>query len=180
MSRDGRPKGFHPSARVVLLLGSCVAAVACGQAQDPPDYAGVVSFDSATIRVHTPSGVVRLRVELAQSREQQTMGLMERQSLADSAGMLFLYERDQPADAGFWMYRTRISLDIAFLDSAGVVVATRQMEPCPATLASGCPSYAPGVPYRAALEVNAGALARHGITLGSRVELLSPRAISSP
>jgi len=28
--------------------------------------------------------------------------------------MLFVYDSTQPPDAGFWMYRTRIPLDIAF------------------------------------------------------------------
>ena len=159
--------------RFLVVLASSVAALACSQAQDTKDYSRVVPFDSATIHVHSSRGVVRLRVQLAQSPEQRTMGLMERTSLPDSAGMLFLYDRDEPADAGFWMYRTRIPLDIAFLDSTGAVIAVRRMEPCPATLAIGCPSYMPGVPYRAALEVNAGALARYGIGVGVRIELPS-------
>ena len=64
------------------------------------------------------------------------------------------------------MYRTRIPLDIAFLVSAGVIRAVRSMTPCPTTIAQGCPTYAPNVPYRYALEVNAGFFARHGITSG--------------
>ncbi|MGH7680222.1 MAG: DUF192 domain-containing protein [Gemmatimonadaceae bacterium] len=133
-------------------------------------------FDSTSIRVVTASGTTTtLRVELAQTPEQRTMGLMERESLPDSAGMLFLYDRDQPDSAGFWMFRTRIPLDIAFIDSAGRIVAIRQMAPCPATIISGCPSYEPGAPYRAALEVNAGVLSRHGIGPGARVELPGKR-----
>jgi hypothetical protein len=31
------------------------------------------------------------------------------------AGMLFVYDSTQPGNAGFWMYRTRIPLDIAFV-----------------------------------------------------------------
>ena len=95
------------------------------------------------------------------------MGLMERQRLADSAGMLFVYDSTQPPNAGFWMFRTRIPLDIAFLDSAGVVRAIRAMTPCEALLAQGCPTYDPGVPYRYALEVNAGYFQKHGIIVGS-------------
>ena len=160
-----------PVVRSLLAFVCIFAAIACDRADDQPAYSNVVAFDSASIQVRTPRGVVPLRVEVARSPEQQTMGLMERTSLSDSAGMLFLYDRDEPADAGFWMYRTRIPLDIAFMDSTGVVVATRRMEPCPATLASGCPTYAPGVPYRAALEVNAGTFDRQGISVGARVEL---------
>lgn len=159
----------------LLALATSIVGSTCRDAQNAQDYSRVVQFDTATIQVHTASSVVRLHVELAQSSEQRTMGLMERRVLPDSGGMLFLYEADEPADAGFWMYRTRIPLDIAFLDSTGVVVAVRQMEPCTATLARGCPSYVPGLPYRAALEVNAGGLERHTIGLGARVELPSLR-----
>jgi uncharacterized membrane protein (UPF0127 family) len=159
-------------SRVSLLWLVCLfASASCGEAQDVTDYSAVMRFDSTTVQVRTARGVVALHVQLAESTEQRTMGLMERTSLADSAGMLFLYDHDEPADAGFWMYRTRIPLDIAFLYSTGVVVATRRMEPCRATLAAGCPGYAPGVAYRAALEVNAGALNRFGIGIGSRVSL---------
>lgn len=34
------------------------------------------------------------------------------------------------------------------------------MVPCTTTLPAGCPTYEPGRPYRYALEVNAGALAK--------------------
>jgi uncharacterized membrane protein (UPF0127 family) len=69
------------------------------------------------------------------------------------------------------MFRTRIPLDIAFVDSLGVIASIKQMVPCTATLAEGCPSYPPDVPYRAALEVNAGYFARHNLTIGSRLIL---------
>jgi uncharacterized membrane protein (UPF0127 family) len=99
------------------------------------------------------------------------MGLMERRHLAPSAGMLFVYDSTQPPDAGFWMFRTRIPLDIAFLDSAGVVRSVRTMQPCEARIAQGCPTYNPDVPYRYALEVNAGYFQQHGVGVGSTLLL---------
>ena len=99
------------------------------------------------------------------------MGLMERRQLADSAGMLFIYPSDQPATSGFWMFRTRIPLDIAFVDSTGVIRAVRNMVPCTAELAQGCPTYEPGAAYRAALEVNPGYLQRHKLGVGSTIIL---------
>ena len=96
---------------------------------------------------------------------------MERRSLADSAGMLFLYDTTQPQDAAFWMFRTRIPLDIAYIDSTGVIRNIVAMEPCTAVLMKGCPTYPAGVPFRAALEVNKGYFQRHGVALGDRVAL---------
>jgi uncharacterized membrane protein (UPF0127 family) len=69
------------------------------------------------------------------------------------------------------MFRTRIPLDIAFLDSLGVIRAIVNMVPCTATIVAGCPTYPPTVPYRAALEVNAGYFTRHRMAVGSRVIL---------
>jgi uncharacterized membrane protein (UPF0127 family) len=108
-------------------------------------------------------------LELAVSADQQHLGLMERRHLAERAGMLFVYDSLQPADAGFWMYRTRLPLDIAFLDATGVVRSIRTMVPCTTTLPEGCPTYAPGTRYRYALEVNAGALKRWNVDTGVRL-----------
>lgn len=158
--------------RVNLGVAAVGLAAACaGADEQEPDYSSVLAFDTTRIHIVTPRDSVAVLVEVASSPDQRTLGLMERRSLPDSAGMLFLYPDEQPATDGFWMFRTRIPLDIAFLDSAGTIVAMRRMEPCTADLATGCPTYEPGVPYRAALEVTAGFFARHGIGLGSRVTL---------
>lgn len=112
----------------------------------------------------------RLQVEIARTAAERATGLMERDHLAADAGMLFVYAADQPPDNGFWMYRTRIALDIAFLGADGEIRAIRTMTPCRGE-APSCPSYSPGRPYRAALEVNAGYFARHAITVGDCVTL---------
>jgi len=138
---------------------------------DDTTYAHVMSFDSTRMRLAGARDTVVLHVELAVKPEQKSMGLMERRRLADDAGMLFVYDSTQPPDAGFWMYRTRIPLDIAFADSAGVIQSIRTMVPCPTEVAQGCPSYTPDVPYEYALEVNAGYFGRHGIVVGSTLLL---------
>lgn len=155
----------------VLLIGAAsLVAAACDSGEsEAADYGAVVAFDSTRLRIVTGVDTVTLLAEVAHTSAQKSQGLMERQSLADSTGMLFVYDSNQPADAGFWMYRTRIPLDIAFADSTGVIVALRHMEPCTARLAAGCPTYAPGAEYRYALEVNSGFFARYGVRVGSRM-----------
>jgi len=169
-------------ARLLPLLVALAAACGGESATDDDAYEHVMSFDSARVRLAGPRDTVRLALELAVSPEQKTMGLMERRRLAENAGMLFVYDSTQSGDAGFWMYRTRIPLDIAFLDSAGVIRAIRSMVPCPTTIAEGCPTYAPDAPYRYALEVNAGYFDRHGIRIGQSLILqdLPKRAEAKP
>jgi uncharacterized protein len=152
---------------LALLCAACGAASEDGGEQ----YRSVLPFDTARVRVVSATDTVTLVVELAESLEQQRLGLMERRTLAEDAGMLFVYVDTQPANAGFWMHRTRIPLDIAFVDDSGVIRAIRAMEPCPTELAEGCPTYEPGSPYRAALETSRGYFARRGIRVGDRVLL---------
>lgn len=154
---------------LTLLCGGALAA--CGSGEVPAEEAPAlpVAFDTARIRIASGTDTVPLLVELAATPEQRAFGLMVRPSLPPDAGMLFLYDSIQPETSGFWMFRTRIPLQIAFLDSAGTIRAIRSMAPCDSTFARSCPTYPAGVPYRAALEVNEGYFARKGIGVGDRV-----------
>ena len=150
----------------VLIVALAVLTAGACRSRPPSDddfYAQMLPFDSASVRLATARDTIALTLQLARSAEEQRLGLMERLQLGERSGMLFIYRRAQPPDAGFWMYRTRIPLDIAFLDSAGVVRAIRTMEPCPEGDSDRCPDYVPGVPYRYALEMNAGFFERLGI-----------------
>ena len=167
LRRAGALSGVGALAIVVAF------ATGCGDKQDSDtdDYEHVMSFDTTSARLTTSRGTIRLHLELAVKPEQRSMGLMERRQLPENAGMLFVYDAMQPSDAGFWMYRTRIPLDIAFLDSVGVVRSIRAMVPCPTTIAEGCPTYTPDARYQYALELNAGFVERHGIRAGDTLVL---------
>lgn len=154
-----------------------MALAACTKQEAESADQRVVAFDSTDIRVLTSRDTTTIRAELAISQEQKTMGLMERHHLAENAGMLFVYDSTQGPEAGFWMFRTRIPLDIAFIDSTGVIRAILGMVPCETTIPEGCPNYLPNVPYRLALETNAGFFQRHGIAVGDKV--LTPAAASA-
>ena len=155
-------------------LAIALAAVLAGCTEKPDDttdYSHVMAFDSTRVRLVSERDTFNLRIELALTPEQKQMGLMERTSLAEGAGMLFVYDSTQASDAGFWMYRTRIPLDIAFLDSVGVIRSVRAMAPCTTTIAQGCKTYTPDVPYQLALEMGEGYFAKHGIGVGDSLLL---------
>ena len=152
--------------RLLLLTIAAVAACSPEPQTDNGDYQNVMAFDSARVRLVGPRDTLQLSVELALSAEQKSMGLMERRTLGPTSGMLFVYDSTQPPTAGFWMFRTRIPLDIAFIDSTGVIRAVRSMTPCQSEMSASCPTYTPDVPYQYALETNPGLLAQHGIAVG--------------
>lgn len=148
-----------------------VAACARERDDDPSAYTNILPFDTAVVRVASAADTATLTVELADTPEKQSLGLMERRSLPADAGMLFLYATDQPETSAFWMFRTRIPLDIAFVDSTGTIRSIKVMQPCQSEMSQSCPDYQPGAAYRAALEVNAGYFARRNVRVGDRVFL---------
>jgi uncharacterized membrane protein (UPF0127 family) len=155
---------------------------ACGSESDSADaerYAHLLSFDTARVRLVTARDTTAVIVELAETPDQHTMGLMERRTLPANAGMLFLYSSVQPESSAYWMYRTRLPLDIAFIDSVGRIQTIQTMVPCPTTIAQGCPNYPAGARYIAALEVNAGYFSRNGVRVGDKL-VLSDTAVRRP
>jgi uncharacterized protein len=156
--------------RVIVLVAMALAACERGEVPETTDYSDVGGFDTTTLRVITAQDTLRLTAEVAATDEQRQLGLMERTSLGENSGMIFRYETVQDSSAGFWMFRTRIPLDIAFIDSAGKIVSIRTMVPCESPNGQLCPTYSPGARYLNALEVNAGWFARNGVTPGAIVE----------
>ena len=110
-----------------------------------------------------------LRVELALTRDQRTLGLSGRERLDADAGMLFIFPSE--GTLTFWMRDTLIPLDLVYLDSDGVVVGVHTMEPEPDTPVSLLRRYPSAAPARYALEVNAGVVRELGIEAGDVIDL---------
>lgn len=128
-----------------------------------------LEFATGTVHIQADGQTHSLRVEIAETPEQRERGLMYRTSMPEDAGMLFVYPGDTPG--GFWMYNTRIPLDIAFVRMEGTVFQILRMEPCASEYASMCPTYPARLPFRSALETNAGYFAQRGIQPGAEVVL---------
>lgn len=155
-----------------LVVVLATASLSGCEGTDRPDQAAfepAVALDTTAVRIETETDTFSLSAEFAETEEKRRYGLMERPSLPEDHGMLFVYSEPQDSASGFWMYRTEIPLDIAYLDAEGRIVAIRSMEPCESPYTQSCPTYPAGAPYSAALEVNRGYFERRGITTGDRV-----------
>ena len=93
----------------------------------------------------------KITVEVARTFEERKIGLMNRESLCDDCGMLFVFEDSGVND--FWMKNTLIPLDMVFIDSNLNVVGVLRAQPC---VEDPCPTYSIGRESKYVLEVNSG------------------------
>ena len=92
----------------------------------------------------------------------RSRGLMHRESMPRSAGMLFVYDKPQPVS--FWMRNTLIPLDMIFMDETGVVQRVHDNAvPLDETGIKG------GDDIQFVLEINGGLASRLGIVEGAEL-----------
>lgn len=148
---------------VLLLLAGCTktmppanetqstAAPSAGAASNGP-------------RVILPDGFV-VNVEVVADDELRAQGLMYRDRLDPSAGMLFFFAQD--GEYPFWMKNTRIPLDMIWIDSSRRIAHVKHdVPPCRTT---DCPSYPPNAIARYVLELAAGGAKQHGLKAGDQL-----------
>jgi len=152
--------------RIFLLVGLALVLVTAlaGGANPTAAQFPLQTFERDELTIETAEGARhRFEVELALSREQRAQGLMYRRSLAENAGMLFVYGKERPVS--MWMKNTLIPLDILFIRRDGRIarIAGRAVPRSLQTISSGRP-------VAAVLELNGGTAARFGIQPGDRVQ----------
>ncbi len=108
-------------------------------------------YDKMTLEI----GEASLTVEVASDDFSRKLGLMNRESLSESRGMLFMFRT--VTEQGFWMKNTLIPLSIAFISDEGEILQIEHMKP--KDLSSTKSKHK----VRYALEVNKGWFERHGI-----------------
>jgi uncharacterized membrane protein (UPF0127 family) len=70
----------------------------------------------------------------------------------------------------FWMYNTRIPLDVIWIDGRGQIVEmSTDTPPCEAERPPECPIYGGKIPSKFVLELAAGQAVANGLRLGDRI-----------
>lgn len=143
-----------PDARTFLWqehLGMTNSATSYGQAK--------VKFSEVTVAAQVPL-----------SADLQAKGLGGRTGLGQGEGMVWIY--DQAGEYRFWMKDMLIALDFVWIDRGQIVDLTANVPPPTADESSiALPTYQPRVPASAVLEVKAGFIADHGLSIGDPVEI---------
>lgn len=106
------------------------------------------------------------QAEIADEYEEMKKGLMNRESMDQGKGMLFIFEKEGVYP--FWMKNTSIPLDIIWMDGDGqVVFISRDTQPCESDT---CPDTNPGRKAKYVLEINAGISERIRLEVGDVFE----------
>src|SRR4051812_25176543 len=105
------------------FLIAAICASACHTQAAPAPENNVPKLAVGAVRFETPRGPWVVRVEIANSDESRTRGLMFRRDLPPDTGMIFVFPSSD--EHAFWMHNTPLSLDLIFLGDdravAGVV-----------------------------------------------------------
>jgi uncharacterized membrane protein (UPF0127 family) len=110
----------------------------------------------------TANGEHTIDIEVAQTIEEKSLGLMYRRSVPEKTGMLFPY--DGPQEITMWMRNTYVPLDMIFIRADGVV---HRIEAHTEPLSERTIASRGNV--TAVLELAAGAAERLGLKPGDKV-----------
>ncbi|MHC5758751.1 DUF192 domain-containing protein [Nostoc sp.] len=112
-----------------------------------------------------PNGTT-IQLEVAQTPQQQAMGLMYRSALPDNRGMLFGFPSPQPVS--FWMKNVPVPLDMVFLHKGVVKYIQAAAPPC---ASEPCPTYGPNTPIDKVIELRSGRAAELNLKVGDTVKI---------
>jgi uncharacterized membrane protein (UPF0127 family) len=107
------------------------------------------------------AGFHRIEAEVAANNAARMQGLMQRRTMAEQHGMLFVFARDDRHC--MWMKNTYLPLSVAFMDATGKILNIEDMQP------HAEDNHCAAQPARYALEMNAGWFAKRGIKRGDTI-----------
>lgn len=112
-------------------------------------------------RTELRAGMYRIDAQVASTALQRQIGLMQRTSMPQHEGMLFVFER--PGVQCFWMKDTELPLTAAFIADDGRIVNLVDMQPLDEN------SHCSAQPVRFVLEMHQGWFASKHLAAGSRL-----------
>ena len=153
------------SGLALALLFACSGSSASDDGSGKPHVAPTDGdAEPAQVIFHVANGDVVVTVEIADSPAERSQGLMNRRTLGNDQGMIFMFPAEDVQS--FWMKNTLIPLDMIFVNSAldvvGVVADAEPMTTTPRTV---------DAPAAYVIEVNGGFAAAHGIAAGAHISL---------
>lgn len=155
---------------LILCLFSFIA-IGCNDSEPRNDTSNnqpdrVLNYESTVAFLSTAGDTLStIRAAVADDQESRTEGLMNVTNMPEDAGMIFIFENNQPRS--FWMASTPLSLDLIFAnDNFEIVRIHRNAAPYSQE------SITSGAPAKYVVEVNAGYTIEHDINEGSYIAII--------
>lgn len=127
--------------------------------------------------ITTPEGF-SIYLEIAETVDKRSKGLMFRKSLEANHGMLFIFP--EMGYWTFWMKNTLISLDILWMDESGKILHVESRVPICTKADDSCPRYYSTQESRYVLEIQAGMANELGLKPGKQLKLSLPSKQHDP
>lgn len=172
------------------LMASCSVADGPASSEAPaadpssdngPDNSGIIApspTPSSAITLNGPGQILPItataemkgetfELEVTETTQERSLGLMFRSALPDNRGMLFSF--DPPRQTSFWMKDVPVPLDMVFLRDGVVIAIAPSAPPC---AAEPCPTYGPsGEIIDQVIELRSGRAAEIGLQPGDTVNI---------
>jgi len=154
------------SLGLALFSGSGLTVIAQDSGADKEPVIARVAPRAADTLVMLPDGST-VHVELAKTEAERNYGLMERTSLPQGRGMLFIH--DHSGEYPYWMYHCKIGLDIIWMDESHRIVEMSPNTPPCKGKSSTCSSYGGHARSIYVLELPVGSIKAHDLQAGQTV-----------
>lgn len=140
-----------------------VATTAYETVKDEPQF--VREGELFFLKQESGDTIKHIIIEIADNDEERSQGLMYRSAMADSLGMLFIFDREQ--EQSFWMKNTIMTLDIMYANAEGEIL-TMYKYTTPYSEAP-IPSYQKA---QYVVEVAGGFTDRYNIQIGDKISFI--------
>lgn len=152
---------------LLLLAALLVGLAACGGNSEPASSSEpetTIPFDKEGVLhvLQARDTLATVDIEIAETDSARTRGLMQRASLPDQSGMLFLFPNEQ--ERSFWMANTPLALDILFANADSKIVSIAKY-----TTPYSQENVRSGAPAQFVLEMPAGFADSYGVLEGDRL-----------
>ena len=146
---------------VVLVLVLFFVMNNCNQNPEP-EYYSFTKNGELVFTDSTGSSKIKIDLEIADNDYKRQLGLMNRPSMEENQGMLFIFPVEQMQS--FWMRNTLISLDMMFVNKDKKIVTIHKN-----TKILSSQSYPSTDPSMYVVEVVGGFADRHNIVVGDKI-----------
>ncbi len=140
----------------------------CGEETTEMKYYTFKKEGELTIIDSVGNQIIKIDIEIADNDYERQLGLMNRKSMEEMQGMLFIFPEEK--FQSFWMLNTLFPLDILFINSNKEIVTIHKN-----TIPLSQQSYPSSEPAMYVLEVNAGFCERHNVKLGDKIYWIGGR-----